>query len=291
MTSSLDFYLEPSQPRVRERFAKDLDELADVGQLAKVVAELVVYDIVAPDFYGLQLAEDQAQEIHLRSVEEILAHLDGRGTVGLRGREPQSRVVGRCHHYVRLMVELLRAKGIPARARCGFGAYFNPPRFEDHWICEYWDEGAGRWRLVDAQFDDAWRKRLVLAFDHLDVPRDQFVVAADAWHMCRGGDVDPTLFGISFVPLAGLWYVAGNLIRDAAALNGVQMLPWDFWGAVPAPDHTLNEDELEFFDHLAGLTRGPDTSFAELRRVYTTDDRITVPATVFNGLRNQHEPV
>jgi hypothetical protein len=35
---------------------------------------------------------------------------------------------------VRLTVALLRAAGVPARARCGFGAYFRPGWLEDHWI-------------------------------------------------------------------------------------------------------------------------------------------------------------
>src|SRR5258708_26570766 len=31
---------------------------------------------------------------------------------------------------------MLRAKGIAARVRCGFGSYFNPGYFEDHVVCE-----------------------------------------------------------------------------------------------------------------------------------------------------------
>jgi hypothetical protein len=32
--------------------------------------------------------------------------------------------------------------------------------------------------------------------------------------------------------MRGLWFVAGNLLRDAAALNNMGMLPWDAWGAI-----------------------------------------------------------
>jgi hypothetical protein len=58
------------------------------------------------------------------------------------------------------LIAALRAKGIPARGRCGFGAYFNPPFFEDHWVCEYWDADKERWILVDTQFDEVWREKL-----------------------------------------------------------------------------------------------------------------------------------
>ena len=41
------------------------------------------------------------------------------------------------------------AQGMPARARCGFGAYFEKGKYVDHWVTEYWNEsaaalGAGR---------------------------------------------------------------------------------------------------------------------------------------------------
>ena len=29
--------------------------------------------------------------------------------------------------------------------------------------------------------------------------------------------------------LRGLWFVAGNVMRDFAALNNMEMLPWDVW--------------------------------------------------------------
>ena len=68
-------------------------------------------------------------------------------------RPVDDRLVGVCRHFTVLLVAMLRAQGVPARARCGFGAYFTPGRFEDHWVCEYWHSAEGRWILVDAQID------------------------------------------------------------------------------------------------------------------------------------------
>jgi hypothetical protein len=101
------------------------------------------------------------------------------------------------------MVSMLREKGVPARARCGFGAYFNPPNYEDHWVCEYWNGVERRWVLADPQFDDVWCKRLDIGHDVLDVPRDQFLVAAEAWEQCRRSERDPERFGIAFAGLRG----------------------------------------------------------------------------------------
>jgi hypothetical protein len=89
--------------------------------------------------------------------------------------------------------------------------------------------------------------------------------------------------------MRGLWFIAGNLIRDVAALNNREMLPWDVWGAMPHPDEPLQHDQFEFFDRLATLTRVPDASFEELRQLYEEDDRLRVPATVFNVKLNRPE--
>ena len=89
------------------------------------------------------------------------------------------------------------------------------------------------------------------------MPRDRFLVAGDAWRLCRDGDADPASFGLSSLNEAGYWWIAGNLLRDVAALNNMEMLPWDVWGAMPAPDEAISDEQYALFDRLAGLTRDP----------------------------------
>ena len=74
-------------------------------------------------------------------------------------------------------------------------------------------------------------------------------------------------------------------MRDLASLNRVDVLPWDVWGAMPAPDE---EPDLAFFDELADLLA--DGSSEEVRARYVADDRLRVPSTVFNTLRDRCEP-
>jgi transglutaminase-like putative cysteine protease len=45
-------------------------------------------------------------------------------------------------HFTLLLVALPRARGIPARARVGFGTYFEPGQFLDHRVAEWWNERA-----------------------------------------------------------------------------------------------------------------------------------------------------
>jgi hypothetical protein len=204
-------------------------------------------------------------------------------------RAVDKRLVGVCRHFTVLLVAMLRAQGVSARARCGFGSYFAPGCFYDHWVCEYWHGAEARWIRVDAQLDEVQRKVLKIDFDVFDVPHDRFVIAGDAWAQCRTGKTDPTKFGI--FDLRGLWFIAGNLVRDVAALNNMEMLPWDVWGAMPGPNEAIHNDQLAFFDRLAALTRTPDTAFSDLRKLYEGDDRLHVPATVFNALLNRPEKI
>ena len=99
-----------------------------------------------------------------------------------------------------------------------------------------------------------------------DVPRDRFLVAGDAWAQYRSGTADPAKFGLSLINEGGDWWIAGNLMRDAAALLNVELLPWDTWGAMPAPGEPIGEDLAALFDRLAALTQEPETH-AELSQL------------------------
>jgi hypothetical protein len=292
-SAALAFYAESSEMTFAGRYAASLNELPnDLSQLVRIIQHLVVYDVVAPSFYGFTCPDGRQSEIHIRSMEQLLKSIFALDDRPLSVARPvQKRLLGRCHHFMLLLVGILRTKGIPARARCGFGSYFNPPKFEDHWVCEYWNSTEAQWTLVDVQFDDVWRAKLKIDHDILDVPRDRFLVAGDAWAQCRNGQADPATFGIEFVNLRGFWYIAGNLVREVAALNKVEMLPWDVWGAQPRPNETLQDDQLAFFDRLAALTRDPQMSLDELRRLSESDDRVRVPRSVFNSLLNRFETI
>ena len=71
----------------------------------------------------------------------------------------------------------------------------------------------------------------------------------------------------------------------------MEMLPWDVWGAMPAPDEAISDEKYTLFDRLAELTRDPDAAFAELTAAYVGDARLHVPATVYNAVLNRPEPV
>jgi uncharacterized protein YndB with AHSA1/START domain len=269
----LDFYLEPLGGGTA------FDALpGDVASLARVVPGLLLHQHIAP-VYGETLSQTRIAEAHLRGVDDILgAVLKHDGAPLGEARPPAQRAIGVCRHFTLLLVAMLRHKGTPARARCGFGAYFETGKFVDHWAAEVWD--GARWVLVDPQMDAVQRKLFHIDFDPLDVPRDRFLVAGDAWRLCRAGKADADAFGI--LDMQGWWFIAGNVVRDIAALNDATMLPWDVWGAMPQPGEA---PDFARFDALAELTLDPDAHFAQLRA------QPPVPPTVFNAVLQRVEKV
>jgi len=252
---------------------------ADVPSLCEVVQGLLVHPAWAP-VYGWTIAHEREAALQLRLIALTLGRirdLDGRPLT--ETRSPETRFVGNCRDYTVLLSSMLRHQGVPARARCGFGGYFLPGRFEDHWVAEYWNGAEGRWHLVDAQLDARQREVLRLNFDLCDVPRDRFLVAGLAWQMCRAGEADPEAFGLTSLNEHGLWWVRDNLVRDVAALNKVELLPWDSWGLAQGPEHVSKEAETALLDRVAELSQQP-ASFAELRDVYGNANDLRVPPTI-----------
>ena len=262
---------------------------SDVPLLIEVVQGLMVHVFWA-DRYGLNLSEERQAEVQLRSMERRLARilaLDPRPLA--RQRQNEQKIIGNCRDFSVTLASMLQSKGIPARPRCGFGAYFRPNHFEDHWVCEYWKESEGRWVLVDAQLDELQRKVLGISFNTLDVPRDQFIVGGAAWKMCRGRQVDPDQFGI--FDMHGMDFVKGDFLRDVAALNKVELLPWDCWGLILTEYVALSPDDLLLLDQLADLTHADVPNFDRVRGLYESDPRLRVNESIQSFVNGHLEQI
>jgi hypothetical protein len=153
-----------------------------------------------------------------------------------------------------MLCSFLRSKGIPSRVRCGFAAYFSNP-WEDHWVCEYWDEQAQRWRLSDPQIDGLLKERCQIEFDPTDVPREAFVTAGQAWLDCRSARTDPEQFGQG--KITGRWFIKVNVLRDHYVLNARENSAWDGWRAAPLAKRVIGEHEVALLDDLAAHPEQP----------------------------------
>lgn len=247
----------------------------DLESLVKVVQGLLIH-IFWSERYGVKLTPGRKDEVNLRSFAEKFPALYALDASPLNNsRPPEKRLVGNCRDFSNFLAILLRLKGIPARARCGFGAYFEPGKYIDHWVTEYWNQAEARWVMVDAQLDELQQEVLKIKFNPLDVPSYQFITGGKAWLLCRSGQSDAQKYGI--LDMHGLWFIRGDLVRDFLALNRLEILPWDTYGLISKHDSQLTSKEMELLDKIAGLTLQPDEAFDEILSIYANTPDLRVP--------------
>ena len=204
-------------------------------------------------------------------------------------RQPAERIVGCCRDFTVLLLTMVRAAGIPARARVGFATYF---------ACVTASTTSWLKSGTKARDDGAWSTPSLVTttsepddraqIDPLDVGRDQFLVAGAAWQSCRAGTADAQSFLVD--PHLGIvqtrsWpYLRHNVVRDLAALNKSEMPLWDSWGLIDL--EPLGFADTELLDRLAELTGSIDPDLSQFRAVCAPEPRLQVPASV-----TRHDPL
>jgi hypothetical protein len=149
-----------------------------------------------------------------------------------------------------------------------------PDRFVDHWVVEYRHPDDGRWVRVDPE---------ILGFEIVASPdalaEGEFLTGGEAWTLCRRGGADPAHFGVDGYPEAwGIGEVRGNAVRDLAALNKVEVLPWDEWGRMKASyDGETGPGYDDLMDAIAGTCASDDE--AAIQELYGTED-LAAPGSI-----------
>lgn len=289
MITELTFYSQQSVLSTPGSFVHHYENLPDsIRDLVNLVQNLTVH-VFWTRRYGLEVAPERMNELQLRTMKRRLERtleLDDRALI--EPRPVEKRLLGNCRDHSLLLASFLRSQGVPARARCGFADYFLPDHFEDHWVTEYWHPSQLRWVLVDAQLDTLQREVLKIGFDPLDVPRDRFLVGGRAWQVCRSGEQDPDSFGI--FEMKGLGFVRGNLVRDLAALNKVELLPWDCWGVI-LHERIDHPDDVRLLDEIAAMTAADAPEFEQVRIRYQADERLRMDGTLLSFVNGGMIPV
>lgn len=260
------------------RFKDLYDNLPnDIPALCAVTQGLVLHLFWGPA-YNLNIPENRKNEVKIRKTTRQLERILELADLPLTtGRTVEKRIIGTCRDYATLLTSFLRHKGIPARIRAGFAPYLKPGRYENHYLCQYWNAAQNRWITVDAELDKVQLKALNIRFDPHDLPEDQFWLAGQAWQVCRQGKFDPELFGI--VDTRGLWFVGGIMIQDMLALNKIESQPWDIWPLMPGYKQTdYPPDYLNILDKIAALSGTMFSNFNEVRSFYQTVRELQPPS-------------
>lgn len=221
---------------------------------------------------ALRLPDARFSENQIRPAASLIQSLLTMDPAPLdTGRPPDRRVIGTCRHFALLACALLRYRGIAARVRCGFATYFQPGQGLDHWITEYWHEQDERWVRIDSEI----LGQTVLA-EPEELRPGQFLSGGEAWTAFREGRIDAAQFGVYGTGNWGPAEIRGNAVKDLAALNKVEMLPWDEWGRMDASyKGQTGADYDELIDTIASVCANDDPSaIADLYEL----DELTVPA-------------
>ena len=278
------YYAEQSAATNPGEMAPAFAELpADIPTLRRIARGLVIH-YREDDLAAAGIPDERLAEIDTRYAERMLQRimeLDDRPLT--EERPPNKRLVGCCRDFTVLFLAMLRYHGIPARARVGFATYFLPDWNVDHEVAEVWDAAEQRWRLMDAELADCHvDKTDGKSFDALDLPRDRFLPAGDAWATCRAGDADPKRFlvnpGLDIADTRSWPQLRHNLVHDLAALNKAEMLLWDEWGLLLNGNSSPAERDL--LDRVAEATRGEHPERETVQALYSGEPGLAVPAVV-----------
>ncbi len=248
----------------------------DINSIVSYVQNILLHQHWT-EAYGVKLSEERKQEPFIRSFEDKLIFLSNLGYTHVSEKKTsENKMIGICRDFSVAAAALCREAGIPARARCGFAAYFEKGKYIDHWALEYWNHDKQQWVMVDAQLDDLQQDALKLPFDPLNVPEEYFITGPRAWKLCREGLADPQLFGI--FKWWGYDYLRCNLILDANSLLKLPMQPWDMWkGYKNKPIEEWMEKDFQVMDELAARVINVDNNLQGLYDFIQGNKRIRVP--------------
>lgn len=313
MIDVLEYYKKSGGLSDLGKYSQNANELVqDPKSLSKVVQGIILHDMWIGR-YNVNPKPSQWCSAKAPSMEDLLDTVVAIDQAGpFEHREPSERVIACCREFSTMLCGILRAKGIPARARCGFAPYLaKEGYYEDHWMCEYWT--GTRWQRVDPQIDDFqlssiqkyaknnvnlgedYRSTLI-ELNPLHLKPTDFLLAGDIWLKYRADKIEPRKFGIDtdlrryniISPPFGAWFIRGNLIRDFLALNKIEILPfvegleksnnyWDNW-QVMMPHANVGEKEMTLFDRIAKLSLDPDKRLEEIQKLYKENELLHPPS-------------
>ncbi len=242
--------------------------------LAKVVQGLLIqpYERVL-EIYGVKPGEFDNSRFGVRRAEDFLRRIQTRhpGPLSM-ARPPKDRIGAICRNFTFLHVSMLRHQGVPSRSRVGFTGYLDekPATWWDHRITEYWSADQKQWVLCDPMVDDMRRKAHGITVDTMDLRSSgKFLLAGEAWQLCRAGARDPMTLGDSETD-KGMPPIRYALLQDLAYLNKIELLGNDDWGElITRPEAQLTRSDKEFLDRVAILTVQPDAHFEDLGSVFS----------------------
>lgn len=197
-------------------------------------------------------------------------------------REAKDKVHVTCRSQAIILASILKAKGIPARARSGFAEYIQYDGiYYDHWITEYYNEKEGRWKLVDA---DEHCPDHEMGFDLNDIPYDKFLFGAKAYLGIRKNKYEEaTILYSSDPPTLGLKASIRGLFYDFHSLMNNEIIFLHMPKYIQDKKFELTEEEYKELDNLAELMLEPNDNFDKLQKVWKETPKFRIMSGALNS--------
>lgn len=222
-------------------------------------------DLVYGDMSKVPVTNLDYEEDYFPTAQSMIAELLRRDINYDKNRNILDKIHITCRGHALLLTSILKAKGIPARARCGFAPYIYCDSVNyDHWITEYYNQLEDRWILVDA--DECLSD---LDFNPYDIPHSKFIFGAQAYLGIRNKKYkNEELYYASDPATLGLKAAIRGLFYDFHALMNNEIIFLHQPKYIIDKDFELDEVEYQELDELALLMLEPDENFEELKKIW-----------------------
>lgn len=196
-------------------------------------------------------------------------------------REAKDKVHITCRGQAILLASILKAKGIPARARSGYAEYIHYDGiYYDHWITEYFDKKEYRWKLVDA---DEHCPDHEMGFDLNDIPYDKFLFGAEAYLGIRENRYkEETIWYASDPVTLGLKASIRGLFFDFHSLMNDEIIFLHMPKYIRNKNFELTEEEYKELDDLAILMLKPNENFDKLYEIWENTPKYRIMSGALN---------
>jgi len=215
------FYHTPGPYTSPGEFRQLLQALPDDHkEIIKFIKQVLIHPVDARNYkVRFNYRKALRSSVDHRSIDDILANpqvhaLLSLNRIDLRS-DPSQRGILSCDHHALLFATILRLKGKPVRARCGYAAYLVPGKLTPHWICEVFNESKQRWQFVDPE-------RAKFKFE-----KGAFLPAGKVWLDVRQRRLELAQI-LPDYPRRGLDAIKYRLLNDVNALMKNELLHYDW---------------------------------------------------------------
>ena len=197
-------------------------------------------------------------------------------------RQAKDKIHITCRGQAILLASILKAKGIPARARSGFAPYIKYDGINyDHWITEYYDEKEKIWKLVDADMHCPDHE---MGFDLNNIPYDKFIFGANAYLGLRENNINPESILYASDPVTfGMKAAIRGLFYDFHSLMNNEIIFIHMPKYIQDKNFELTENEYIELDNLAKLMLNPNENFEKLVQIWENTPKFRIMSGGLNS--------